>query len=222
MTSDRFNIISQNKRQSLFINNTQEIMLGIRQLIRKHNLFEKKILNQICQIKIGGNVNKSIIQSGNKNTINYNVYFSIDLMKYIGDIELSKLKQIVIDSEPLSEILNMLYEDIKEYKNTDNINYIKRACNKWLSSICFLHSISENELKKPPFTENIDKLISKMSHKYYRDITEYLTKTCSGIKNNGINQALFQIRECVHNNNILYYISISIIIQMEIRLSEAK
>jgi len=195
MISGRINIASLNRNHRIIINNTEEIKADLKQL--------KQVQNQA---NVGRDVKDSCLTVGNGNTVT-NVHIHID--------ELLKLKRIEKFSKPLSEILNMIYSDIKRYENSDNINYIKRALNKWQKSIRFLHSISKNELKNPPLTKKIDKLISKMSPKYYRDITEYLTKTCSSIKNDGIKQALFQIDECHNNVNVLYDIAMSIIMEIE-------
>ncbi|OQX25234.1 MAG: hypothetical protein BWK80_16765 [Desulfobacteraceae bacterium IS3] len=106
----------------------------------------------------------------------------------------------------------MIYSDIKRYENSDNINYIKRALNKWQKSIRFLHSISKNELKNPPLTENIDKLISKISPEHYDDIMRYLNKHHFDIKDKEVEYVLSQIEN-------LYCISLSIIIGIKTILS---
>jgi len=192
MISGRINIASLNRNHRIIINNTEEIKADLKQL--------KQVQNQA---NVGRDVKDSCLTVGNGNTVT-NVHIHID--------ELLKLKRIEKFSKPLSEILNMIYSDIKRYENSDNINYIKRALNKWQKSIRFLHSISKNELKNPPLTENIDKLISKISPEHYDDIMRYLNKHHFDIKDKEVEYVLSQIEN-------LYCISLSIIIGIKTILS---
>jgi len=144
-----------------------------------------KQLKQAQSLKIGGDAKNSNINVGNNNSIN----------------------NITIYLNPLSEILNMINDDMKGYKHTGDINFVKRSFKKWQEATGFLDLISEDKLKKTPLTENIDKMISKISPEYYKDIARYLNKNHFDIKNKEIEYVSFQIK-------ILYRISISIIIEI--------